>query len=452
MGLGEKLRSAIDALRKATVFDKGTIKEAVKELQRALISADVEVQLVLDLTKKIESDAMLEKLPAGLTRREHVIKVTYDSMVELLGGTEKQAPEKPKKILLCGLYGQGKTTSSAKLAKYFMKRGQSTGVICADSFRPAAFEQLQQLSEKAKIPFYGNPKEKNAAKIVEQGLKEFRKADTIIVDSAGRDAFDKELVSEIKAIDKALRPDEKWLVIGADMGQLAKKQATAFHDAVGVNGVIITRIDGSAKGGGALSACHVAKCPVYFIGTGEKLDDLQQFDAQRYLGRIMGYGDLQALLEKAKEVGEEEELSPEELLQGEFNLDVFYKQLKAARKMGPLTKVAEMMGMQMQMPKEMLEMTEEKLDGFKVIMDSMTKQEKLNPDLMNRSRIERAAKGSGKNEAEVRELLKAFKQMASVFKKFSRLDEKMLEKKGGLDMQKLAQMFGKKKKKKFKIR
>lgn len=454
MALGEKLRSAMDFLRKATVFDKDAIKEALKELQRALISADVEVNLVLELTKKIEEEALKEKLPTGLTRREHVIKVTYESLVDLLGGTEAKAPEKPKKILLVGLFGSGKTTSAAKLAKFYLKRGQKAGIIAADTFRPAAIEQLQQLCEKIKVPCFAIKGEKNPAKVIEKALREMKGFDLIIADSAGRNAFDKELVKEIKEINNAFKPEQKWLVLGADVGQLAKKQAIAFHDAIGVNGVIITRIDGSAKGGGALSACAIAECPVFFIGTGEKLDDLQEFDAQRYLSRIMGYGDLQELLEKAKEaLVEDEELSPEEIMQGEFNLDIFYKQLKATKKMGSLGKVAEMLGLQMQVPKEMLEMTEEKLDGFKVIMDSMTKQEKINPAILNKSRIQRIAKGSGKTEADVRELIKSYRQMANVFKKFRKIDEKMLQKKGGgFDMQKLAGMFGKKKKKKFRLK
>ena len=452
MALGEKLRNAMEGLRKATVFDKPAIKEAVKELQRALIAADVEVKLVLALSKKIEEEAMKEKLPKGLTRREHVIKVLYDSLAELLGGTQKKGPEKPKKILLVGLFGSGKTTTVSKLAKYYGKRGLKVGVIAADTYRPAAVEQLEQLCEKIKVKCFGKKGEKNAAKVVKQGLKELKGFDLLIADSAGRSGLDKDLVKEIKEINNAFEAEERWLVLGADVGQLAKKQAQAFHDAVGVNGVIITRVDGSAKGGGALAACAVSKAPVYFLGTGEKPDDLQAFDPQRYLSRIMGYGDLEALLEKAKEVSEEEELSPEELLKGEFNLDVFYKQLKATRKMGPLNKVAEMLGMKMQLPKEMLDMTEGKLDGFKVIMDSMTVQEKKNPDVLNRSRIQRIAKGSGKTDAEVRELIKSFKQMSSVFKKFRNIDESTFQKKGGMDMQKLAQMFGKKKKKKFRIR
>ncbi len=453
MALGERLRNAVESLRKATVFDKGTIKEASKELQRALIASDVEVKLVLDLTNHIEEEAVKEKLPKGLSRREHVLKVTYDNLVELLGGTAKKAPEKPKKILLVGLFGSGKTTSAAKIAKHYMKRGMKVGVIAADTYRPAAVEQLEQLCSKAKIPLFGDKKEKNAAKVVEKSLKKMKGFDLLITDSAGRSGFDPELVKEIKEINKEFKPDEKWLVLGADVGQLAKKQAEAFHNAVGVNGVIITRIDGSAKGGGALAACAVSKAPVYFLGTGEKLDDLQRFDAQRYLSRIMGYGDLQALLEKAKEIHEDGELSPEELMKGKFNLDVFYKQLKATKKMGSLSKVSEMLGLKMQVPKEMLDMTEEKLDGFKVIMDSMTVQEKQNPEVLNRSRIIRIGKGCGKTESDVRELIKSYKQMAGMFKRFKNIDEKSLQKKGGgLDMQKLVGMFGKKKKKKFKIR
>jgi signal recognition particle subunit SRP54 len=203
-------------------------------------------------------------------------------------------------------------------------------------------------------------------------------------------------------------------------------------------------MDGSAKGGGALAACHVSKAPVYFIGVGEKIDDLEAFDATRYLSRVMGYGDLQALLEKAKEVAEEEELSPEELLKGEFTLQAFCEQLKAARKMGPLGKVMDMMGLKAQLPKEMLELGEEKLEGFKIIMDSMTKAEKQNPDIINSNRIARIAKGAGKTQEQVRELLKQFKQMKKAFKKLKDLDETKLEK--GFDMGKLAQMFGKKKK------
>ena len=452
MALGENLRKAIESLKKMTVMDRAAIKEVVKELQRALIASDVEVSLVLELSKKIEDSATVE-LPKGLTRREHVVKTTYDLLADLIGGKTK-IPEDPKRILLVGLFGTGKTTTTAKVAKYYMKRGKKVGVIAGDTYRPAAFEQLQQLSKKSDIHFYGNKKEEHAAKVIEKGLKEFRGYDLVIADSAGRSALDTDLVKEIKDIHKAFKPDETWLVLSADIGQVAKKQANAFHTAIGVNGVVITKIDGSAKGGGALAACRETKAGVYFLGTGEKINDLEEFDAERYLSRIMGYGDLKSLLEKVKELEKEDALSPEEIFEGNFNMRIFYQQLKAAGKIGTMDKIAEMVGLKMEMPKEQLEVGEEKLTGFKVMMDSMTADELENPDLLNNSRIKRIAKGSGKTEANVRELIKQYKQMKNVFKKMKKFsDPKKLEKmqKTG-DFGKLFGGMGKKKKKKFRFR
>ena len=450
--LGEKLRGALDRLQNARVLDKDTIKEAIKEMQRALIAGDVEVSLVLQLSKKIEEFAFSETLK-GVSRREHIIKLAYDGLTELLGGQTARIPESPQRILLVGLFGSGKTTTAGKLAHYYSKRGKKVGLLAADTYRPAAVEQLKQIADKGKTPFYGEAKEKHAATVVRNGMKQFSEQNVIICDSAGRSALDEELVDEIKDIHAVFKPDQVWLVLNADMGQLAKKQAHAFHTSVGVDGVIITKTDGSGKGGGALAACHITKSPVLFIGTGEKLDDLQEFDAQRYLSRIMGYGDLQSLLEKVKQINEDEEteLSPEELLQGEFNLDVFYKQLQATKKMGPLGKVAEMMGMKMEIPKEQLDMTEEKLDSFKFIMDSMTPHEKKDPEIMNSSRMKRIAAGSGTTEGDVRELLKQFKNMKKMFKKFKNIgSEKDLQKlQKGKGLEGLLGGMGKKKKKKF---
>lgn len=445
MGLGDQLRSAMERLRNSSALDKETVKEAVKDIQRALIGSDVPVSIVLELSKKIEEQAFTD-LPKGITRREHIIKTTHDLLAEILGGSP-QAPQKPKKILLCGLFGSGKTTSIGKLAKWYSKRGLKTGVIAADTFRAAAVEQLEQIAKKVGAEFFGIKGEKNAAKVVKEAMKKFNKFDLIICDSAGRSALDNELVKEIKEINSAFEPDQKWLVLGADIGQVAKKQAIAFHESVGVNGVIITKLDGSSKGGGALAACHETNSPVYFVGTGEKMEDLQEFNATRYLSRLMGYGDLQALLEKAKEIQEESELDLEEMLKGEFSLETFYQQLVSARKLGPLSKVTEMMGLSAQVPKEMLQVGDDKLAGFKVIMDSMTKEEKKNPEVLNKSRIARIAKGSGKTQEDVRELIKNFKATARVFKQFRGIDEKKLEKGGVQSLLKKLGGFGRKKKK-----
>jgi signal recognition particle subunit SRP54 len=448
MGLGDQLRNAIEKLRNSSSVDKDAVKEAVKELQRALISGDVEISLVLQLSKQIENEAFKD-LPKGVSRREHVVKVLYDSLAEVMGGSPS-VPEKPKKIMLVGLFGSGKTTTTGKLAKWYSKRGMKVGVIAADTFRPAAYEQLEQVSKIAKVGFFGIRKEKNAAKVVKEALANMKGYDLLICDSAGRSALDNELVEEVKEIDKAFDAEEKWLVIGADIGQTAKKQAKAFHDAIGVNGIIITKMDGSAKGGGALTACHATEAPVYFIGIGEKVDDLQEFDAQRYLSRIMGYGDLAGLLEKIKEAQEEEEIDVEEIMQGEFTIETFYQQLKAARKIGPLNKIAEMMGMGAQIPKEMLEVGEEKLNGFKVMIDSMTVEERRNPEVLNKSRIARIGRGSGRTQEQVRELIRQYRTMAKMFKQLKGLDEKKLQS-GGLQGL-LGKMKGAGKKKRIKFR
>ncbi|HLC93000.1 MAG TPA: signal recognition particle receptor subunit alpha [archaeon] len=448
MDFGENLRSAIEKLRNSGTLDKEAVKEAVKQMQRALISSDVEIALVLKLSKQIEEEAFKD-LAEGISRKEHVIKTMHDHLAQLLGGSAKP-PEKPKKILLIGLNGNGKTTTAGKLAKWYSKRGLKAGLLAADVFRPAAAEQLRTLAEKAKAEFYGDEKEKNAAKIVKAGLEKLKGCDLIICDSAGRSALDEELTKELKAISAAFGAEEKWLVMGADVGQVAKKQSIAFHEISGVNGVIITRMDGSAKGGGALAACHSTGAKVYFIGTGERVDDLQEFDATRYLSRVMGYGDLQALLEKAAEVQEEEGVDPEEMLDSNFDLEMFYQQMKAARKMGPLGKVLDMMGMGKQVPKEISEMGEQKLNKFGFIIDSMTRTERKDPDTLNKSRIARIARGSGTTQEQVRELLKNFKKMKKVFRQFGKMDPKKFEEGKGVSMQKLQKMFAKKKK--FKLR
>ncbi|MCX6801450.1 MAG: signal recognition particle receptor subunit alpha [Candidatus Diapherotrites archaeon] len=450
MGLGDALRKAIDKIQGAGTVDKEAVKEAVKEIQRALISSNVDTQTVFDLSKKIEEKAF-EEIKGEMTRREHIVKITYDSLVEMLGG--KETPQAPKKILLCGLFGSGKTTGAGKLGLYYTKRGKKVAVIAGDVYRPAAYEQLETNAKQAGIDFFGIKGEKNAAKVVKEALKKLKGYDLLICDSAGRSALDNALVKEIKEIDGVFEAEEKWLVIGADIGNLAKKQAQAFHNAVGINGVIITRMDGSSKGGGALVACNETGASVYFISTGEKLNDFEAFDANRYLSRIMGYGDLEGLLEKAREA-EIEQMSPEQMLSGNFNFRIFYEQLKATKKIGPLNKIAEMLGLSVKMPKEMLEMGEEKLEGFKVIIDSMTEKERLDPELLSRTRVERIAKGSGKKIEEVRELVKQFKTMKKMFKKFKGFaNERTMKKMGERDLAKMMQqMQGKKAMKKFRLK
>jgi signal recognition particle subunit SRP54 len=446
MGFGDSLRKAFDSFNALRVVDKDSVKTLVKELQRALISADVDIETVLSLSKQLEAAALSETIPKGMNRKEHLISLTYDALVDLIGGKENKIPEKPQSILLVGLFGSGKTTSCIKIANYYQKRGLRVGIIAADTFRPAAIDQLQQLAQKIPgVLFYADRNEKEASSVVKKGMAELlgKGAHTIIVDSAGRSALDPELVDEVKRIHAVLKPEHTWLVLGGDIGQQAKKQAKAFHETVGVNGVILTRMDGSAKGGGALSACRATNSPVHFIGVGEKIQDLEAFDAPRYLSRVMGYGDLKGLLEKMEDL-KVESASAANPMEGPFTLQTFYAQLESTRKLGPLSKVAEMLGMGNQIPKQDLEVGEGKLDAYKSMMDSMTRQEKHDPETITLSRITRIAKGSGKGENDVRELLKHYRQLKKMVSQFKHLNEDAL--KNPKDMQKMMKKFQKPKK------
>jgi signal recognition particle subunit SRP54 len=419
MDLGAGLRKALAKITGAAIVDEKAVAELVKELQRVLISNDVNVKLVFELSKRIQERALKEKPAGGIGAREHVVKVVYDELVALMG--EKYEPKLGKqKILLLGLFGSGKTTSTAKLAKFYRDRGLSVGLICCDTYRPAAYEQVEQLANKTGVPFYGIKGERDVREIVKGGLEQFRDKDVIIVDSSGRDAFDEELQKELKEMNDALKPDEKLLVVSADIGQVARKQAEEFNRAVGVTEVLVTKMDGSGKGGGALSSVAASGAKVAFIGTGEKLEDFEVFDAKKFVGRLLGFPDLEALLEKVRKAGIEE-VDAEKLLEEDLTIDSFYEQLKATKKMGPLKSVFQMMGM-VDLPKELMEQSEEKLKKYEVIISSMTKQERKDAELVRKSRgrIERIAKGSGTKVEDVKELLNQFEKMKKFINAFKK--------------------------------
>ena len=417
--LSNALKNSIRKIIGAPLIDEKSVNEFIKDLQRALIKSDVNVKLVLEFTKELKSKILEEKRKS--ISREFIVKSLYDELVKIIGkGEEIQINKKPYKIVLVGLFGSGKTTTAAKIAKFYSKRGLKVALLALDTFRPAAYKQLKQLGESIHTKVLGEENERNPIKIIKSFEEEFKKYDIIIVDTSGRNALDNEMIEEIKEINKVLNPDEELLVISADIGQGAKKQAEAFKQ-IGISGVIITKMDGSAKGGGALTACYIANVPIRFIGTGEKVGDIEKFEPKKFISRLIGLGDLETLLEKAKEeIGEEKAKNIEEkIMSGKFNLVDFYEQLEAMKKMGPLKKVISMIpGLSMaNIPKEMLDIQQDKLKKFKIMMDSMTKFELENPEKINRSRIDRIAKGSGVDPSEVRELIKQFESMKKIIKK-----------------------------------
>src|SRR5256712_1324023 len=298
--LGDSLRAALRKIAGASYVDESLIKEMARDIQRAMTQADVNVQLALAITKQLQRRALEEKPPAGMSPREHVVRIIYEELVKILGST-RDVPIQKQRILLVGLYGQGKTTTAGKLAKYFQKKGLSVGLVAADVHRPAAYDQLKQLSEQINAAFYGDSGAKDAVKIAKAGVKGLAETDVVVVDSSGRHALEPDLIAEIEAVAKAVEADERFLVIDATVGQQAGPQAKAFHDAVGITGVIVTKLDGTAKGGGALSAVAEVKAPIVFIGVGEKIDDLEKFEPPRFISRLLGMGDLETLLERAQE-------------------------------------------------------------------------------------------------------------------------------------------------------
>lgn len=421
--LSKSLRNTLEKIAKASYVDKKLMKSVVKDIQRALLSADVDVKLVLKLTKEVERRALEEKPAGGVSEREHVIKIIYEELVNILGGA-RDIPLERQKIMMVGLYGQGKTTTIGKMARYFSKKGLSVGVVAADVHRPAAYDQLAQLAEQAKVPVYGEPGNKDAVAIAEEGVKRFAKKDITIVDTSGRHKLEQDLIDEMEQIYRVTGVGERFLVIDAAVGQQAGPQAQAFHDSVDVTGVILTKLDGTAKGGGAISAVSVTKAPIVFIGTGEHLDDLEKFDPPRFISRLLGMGDIQTLLEKAQEVMDEKtaEESAKKLMKGKFTLKDMYEQMGMLTKMGPLQKLLNLLPGSFGMPgmgdmsdKAMAD-AKNNIKRYRVIMDSMTDEELENPNIIKFSRLERIAYGAGVKIAEVRSLLKYYRMSKKTMK------------------------------------
>jgi signal recognition particle subunit SRP54 len=423
--LGSSLTSALKKLFRASVIDEATVKELVRDIQRALLQADVNVQLVLNISKRMEERALKEKVPPGISRREHVIKVVYEELTRFVGEKPvpiKIEPGKKQILMLVGIQGSGKTTAAAKLARYFQKKGLKPALICADTYRPGAYAQLQQLATRINLPIYGDPKAKDPVKVVSEGLKYFTDKDLIIVDTAGRHKEEQELIKEMKELEKKIKPDEVMLVIDGTIGQQALIQAKAFHDATPIGAILVTKLDGSARGGGALSAVAATGAPIKFIGTGEKTEDIEPFIPSRFVGRLLGMGDLETLLEKVKEAEiKVPEKKAKAILSGKFTLTDMYEQFEAFKSMGPFRKVLKMLpGMSYDLPEDKLNMAEANLEKWRVIIQSMRGEEKENPKIFNSSRIRRVARGSGTAEKDVKDLLKQYVVMRKMLKMFKR--------------------------------
>ncbi len=429
--LGSRLNRAISKLLGRPTVDERAINEFLVEVQRALLEADVNVRLVLKLSREIKEKALKEKLPPTVSRKDYVIKLLYDGLVELLGGKRPLLEVKGRntRILLVGVEGSGKTTTAAKLARYFKKRFGKVALISSDVIRPASHIQLADMVGE-EIPVFWK-ENATATEIIKEGLERFKDYNVIIIDTAGRHKDEQGLMRELREYFEIARPDHVLLVLDATIGQAALKQAKAFKEMVPLGGVVITKLDGSAKGGGALSAVAEAGVPVYFVGTGEKIDDLERFDAGKFLARLMGMGDLEGLVEKIERAVKESELL-ERMSSGKFDMEDFRQYIKGLERMGPFDHLISLLpGIKMPSDK-ILATGEESLRKWDAIINSMTPEERRNPSLIRGTRIARIARGAGVTQGDVRNLLKAYNQMKAFLsgKRVPRLLRSLMRKYG----------------------
>jgi len=416
--LGGSLRGALKKIASASRIDKQVVDEAVREIQRALLQADVNVKLVMNLSNRIRDRALSEKPAPGMNPREHVINIVYQELINLVGKSSPVSLEK-QTIMLVGLQGSGKTTTAAKLATFFQRKGLRSAVVCADTFRAGAFDQLKALCERQGVFFYGEKGNPDAPAVARRGLEASKKYDVVIVDTAGRHALEEDLIQEMMDIDAVVTADHKLLVMDAAIGQQASEQAKAFNKAVGITGVIITKLDGTAKGGGAMSAVAETNSSVAFIGVGETPNDLERFEADRFISRLLGMGDIKTLIERAQETKMEEEVDVDALMRGKFTLKDMCKQMEAINKMGPLKQIMQMLplgGMGLDISDQEYQVTKDRLEKYRVIMSSMTAEELEDPKIITASRIKRISRGSGTQPELVRELLKSHKAMQKALK------------------------------------
>jgi signal recognition particle subunit SRP54 len=430
------LRNAIKKIVGASDVNEEIIDEICKDVQRALLQSDVEVRLVLEITRRIKDRALNESPPKGLSRKDHIVSILYTELAKLLGYSDEDEKlvgksdtsaqgslpvtiGKVNVFLMVGIQGSGKTTVTSKLSRWLTKQGYRVGVIGADTWRPGALTQLRMNCAKINVEVFGDESIKDATELVTKGLDYFKNSglDIVIIDTAGRHKDESGLLTEMFSMHKISNPDLVLLVIDGTIGQQAYHQAKAFHENAPIGGIVITKLDGTAKGGGALAASSATGARVLFVGTGERIDDLEQFSPSRFVGRLLGMGDIKALLDMARdlEINADENQS-KRVMSGKMSIEDFYAQMENVGKMGFRNIMESLPGLSTLVKDEQLDALQNKMEKWRFIIQSMTKEEKNNPDRINDSRRKRIARGSGVMEHDVKDLIKNFNNSKSMMK------------------------------------
>ena len=419
--LSDRFDGIFKRLRGRGKLSEADVDEVLKEIRVALLEADVDLSVARDLVERIRVRAIGAEVSESLSPAQQVIKIVNEELTVTLGGETFKltyASKPPTVVLMAGLQGSGKTTTSAKLARWFKQQGRNPLLVGADLQRPAAVEQLRTLGASIDVPVFSEPKD--PVKVAKAGMEEANRLgrDVVIVDTAGRLAIDEELMAQVRDISKQVKPDYTFLVVDAMTGQDAVKTAQSFHQTLELDGVILTKLDGDARGGAALSVKEVVGRPIAFASTGEKIEDFDLFHPDRLAGRILGMGDVLTLIEKAEEVYEAEQAEEDlaRLMEGRFTLDDFLDQMQQLKKMGPLSGI---MGMLPGIPKEVkdAEIDDDELARVEAIIRSMTVAERVDPKIIDGSRRRRIADGSGTSPNQVNQLIKQFRQMQQMMRK-----------------------------------
>lgn len=435
--LREGLRGALKKIVGASDINEELIDSLCKDVQRALLQSDVNVRLVLSITQNLKERALNEQPPKGLSRKDHIVTILYGELAKMLGysgeiktidkaqederalATSFFNPGKQNVVLMLGIQGSGKTTVTAKLARWLTKHGYRIGVVGADTWRPGALTQLKMNCSKINVEVYGEEQNKDAVAITRNGLEHFAKhnLDVVIIDTAGRHKEEEGLLQEMTDMYKAATPDLVLLVIDGTIGQGAFKQAEAFHKAAPVGGIILTKLDGTAKGGGALAASAATGAKVMFIGTGERIDDLEQFSPTRFVGRLLGMGDIKALLEMAKGLElQADENQVKRLMSGKMTIEDFYAQMEQVSKMGFRNVIENLPGLSGMVKEDQLDAMQVRMEKWRFIIQSMTADEKKDPDVINESRRKRIARGCGLPESEIKAMIKQYNDSKTMMK------------------------------------